>query len=57
MPESDPALGQIVGGKLQRDFIAREDAYAIAPQASGQVGEDDAVVFELNAKQAAGEFF
>ncbi len=56
MPEGDAAFGQIVGGKFQRDLIARQNADAIAAQASRQMGQDDALVFELHAEQPAGEF-
>jgi hypothetical protein len=54
--EGDAALGEIVGGKFEGDFIASEDADAIAPQAAGQVGEHQTIMFELNGEFPAGEF-
>ena len=57
MPEGDPAFGQIVGGKLQRYLVSGEHADAVAAQASRQMGQDNALMFELHAKQSAGEFF
>jgi hypothetical protein len=57
MAEGDTAFRQIVGGKLKRDFVARQNADAIAPQPARQVGQHYAVMFELDAKQSAGEFF
>ena len=57
MAECDSALGEIVGGEFQSDFIARQDADAIAAKPAGQVRQDDALMFELYAKQAAGKFF
>jgi hypothetical protein len=50
MAESDPAFGQIVGGKFQGDFVSRQNTDAVASQASRQVGQDNALVFELHAK-------
>jgi hypothetical protein len=52
VPERDSALGQVVRGQFQGDFIAREHADAVAPQSACQVGQDDAVMFELNAELA-----
>lgn len=50
MTEGDPAFGQIVGGKLQRDFVARQNANAIAAQPAGQMRQYDPVVLQLNAE-------
>jgi hypothetical protein len=53
--EGDAALGEIVGGKLEGDFIAGEDADAVAAEAACEVGQDDAVMFEFDAEEAAGK--
>jgi hypothetical protein len=55
--ERDAAFGEIVRGEFQRDFIARENADTIAAKPTCQVGQHYTLVFELYAKQAAGEFF
>ena len=56
MAECDSALGEIVGGEFQSDFIARQDADAIAAEPARQMRQHYALVLQLNAKQAAGEF-
>jgi hypothetical protein len=56
MTEGDPAFGQIVGGKFERDFIASENSNSIAAQTAGQMGEDDSLMFQLHAEQTAGKF-
>ncbi len=56
MAESDAAFGEVVGGEFEGDFIAGEDADAIAAQAAGEVGEHQTVMFELNREFSAGEF-
>ena len=57
MTECNSAFGEIVGGEFQSDFVAREHADSIASQSARQMGQDYAFVFELYAKQTAGEFF
>src|SRR6185312_4064237 len=57
VPECDPAFGQIVGGKFEGDFVARQNANAIAPQAPGEMRENDPVMFQLHAEETAGKFF
>lgn len=57
MTECNSALGEIVGGEFQGDFIARQDADAIAAKPARQVGQHDTLVFQLYTEQAAGEFF
>jgi len=56
MPEGDSALGEIVGGKFEGDFIARQDADAIAAKPACKVGQDEPLVFELDTEFTAGEF-
>jgi uncharacterized protein Veg len=56
MTESDPAFGQIVGGKFECDFIASENSNSIAAQTTGQMGEDYSLMFQLHAEQTAGKF-
>ncbi len=57
MPEGDASLGEIVGGELERDLIARENADAITPQAARKVREDNTLVFELNTEETARKLF
>jgi hypothetical protein len=55
--ECDAALGEIVRGKLKGDFIAGEDADAVAAEAACEVGQDDPIVLEFDAEEAAGKLF
>jgi len=55
--ECNSAFGEIVGGEFQGDFIARQDADAIAAKPAREVGQHDTLVFQLYTEQAAGEFF
>jgi hypothetical protein len=56
MAERDSTFGEIVRGEFQSDFIARQNADAIAAEPARQVGQHNPLVFELNAEQTAGEF-
>jgi hypothetical protein len=55
--ERNSAFGEIVRGEFQSNFIAGQHADAIAAKPAREVRQDDALMFELYAKQAAGEFF
>lgn len=57
MTERNSAFGEIVGGELHGDFVAREDADAIAAKSARQVSQNHTLVFELYAEQATGELF
>ena len=57
VPERDSALGQIVGGQFQGDFIARQHPDAIAAEPAGEVSQNDAVMFQLNAELAGRKLF
>ena len=57
MTECNSAFGEIVGGEFQSDFVACEDANAIAAKPARQVCQHYALVLQLNAEQAAGKFF
>jgi hypothetical protein len=57
MTEGNPPFGEIVRGELQRNFVARENADAIAAQPAGEVRQDYALVLQLHAKKPAGKFF
>ena len=57
MPERDTSLGKIVWRELQRYFISGEHPDAITAEPAGQMGQYNAVVFELDTEQAAGELF
>ena len=50
MTEGDAAFAEIVGRQFQRYFVAGQNANAVSPQASGKVGQDDALMFELHTK-------
>ena len=50
MTECNSAFGEIVGGEFQGDLIARQDADAIAAKPACQVGQNDPLVFELDAE-------
>src|ERR1035438_2122067 len=55
--EGDAAFGQVVGGQLQGDLVARQHANAVAAQPSRQMGQHDAVMVDLDAEFAARELF
>ena len=55
MAEGNTAFGQIVRGQLQGDFVAREDANAVAPKATREVRQHHAVMVDLDAEFAARE--
>jgi hypothetical protein len=55
MAERNSTFCQIVGREFEGDFIAGQNADAVAPQAAGQVGEHDPLMFQLHAELAAGE--
>ena len=57
MPISNPALGEIVGGKLHRHAVSGENPDTIAPKFSGQVGKNGAVGIKLDTKQTTRELF
>ncbi len=50
VPEGDTAFCQVVRRELQRHFVTRQDADAIATEPARQVGQYDAFVFELDAE-------
>jgi len=56
MAKGDSPFGEIVGGQLHGDAVARQDADAVAPQSAGQVSQHNAVMFQLHAEQSAGKF-
>ena len=56
MAESDATLGEVVGGKFEGDFIAGEDANAIAAEAAREVSEDETFMLKLHTELTAGEF-
>jgi len=56
MAVRDAALGQVVRGELEGDAVAGEDSDTVAAQLAGEVREDGALLVELDAKEAAGEF-
>jgi hypothetical protein len=57
VPKRDSAFCQVVGGQFQGYFIARKHADTVAPQSACQVGQDDALMFKLNAELAGRKLF
>ena len=56
MPVGDAALGQVVRGELEGDAVSGEDSNTVAAELAGEVREDGALLVELDAEEAAGEF-
>jgi hypothetical protein len=54
--EGDTTFGEIVGRQFHGDFIAGQNADAIAAEAPGEVGQDNAVMFQLDTEQSTGKF-
>ena len=50
VPEGDAAFAEIVRRQFEGHFVARQDANAIAPQPSGEVGQDYTLMFQLYAE-------
>lgn len=57
MAEGDAPFGEVVGGKLKSDFVAGENADAIAAEAAGEVSEHKAILLQLHAEFTTGELF
>ena len=55
MAESDTALGEVVGGKFEGDFVAGENADAIAAETACEVSENKTFMFKLDTEFTAGE--
>jgi len=56
MAVGDASLGQIVRGKLQGDAVAGQNADTIAAELACQVRQHTALLIQLDAEKAAGEF-
>ena len=56
MTEGDTALGKVVGGEFEGDFIASQNANAIAAEAACEVGQNKPFVLKLHTEFTAGEF-
>jgi len=57
MTESDTALGEIVRGEFEGDFIARQNANAITPETACEVRKHQTFVLQLHTEFTTGEFF
>ena len=57
MAEGDTTLGEVIGGEFEGNFIARQNAYAVASEPACQMREHQAFMFELHAEFSAGKFF
>lgn len=53
----DAAFGEVVGGHLDGDAIAGENADAIAAEFASEVGENGAFLVKLDAEEPTGKFF
>ena len=51
----DPAAGQIVGRKLDRHLVPRQDTYKVLPHLSRNVSQHLVFVFQLDAKHSVGQ--
>jgi len=56
MAERDPTLCEVVGGKFEGDFIASQNADAVAAEAACKVGKYKPFVLKLHTEFSAGEF-
>ena len=54
--ESNAALGEIVRGEFEGDFVARQNANAVAAESACKVRQDKPFVLELHTEFTAGEF-
>jgi hypothetical protein len=57
MAEGDTALGEVVRGEFEGNFVARQNANAIAAEPACQVRKDQTFVLKLHTEFTAGEFF
>jgi hypothetical protein len=53
--EGDAAAGEVVGGELDGDAVAGEDADVVLAHLAGEVTEDGVAVFEFDAEHGVGE--
>jgi hypothetical protein len=56
MAESYAAFGQVVRGKLKRDFVAGQNANAVTTKPAGEMGQHHSLMLELNTEQTARKF-
>jgi hypothetical protein len=57
VPEGDAALGEVVGGHLEGDRVARDDADVVLLEFAASVGDQGVVVFEGDAIATVGQHF
>jgi len=55
--EGDAALGEVVGGHLQRDVVSREDADVVLAHLARRVGDEHVPVVELHAEAGIRQHF
>ena len=53
----DTAFCEIVGRQFERDTVSSKNTDAVLAELSSQVCEDHAILVELDAKLAIGQFF
>jgi hypothetical protein len=56
MAEGDTALGEVVRGELESNFVARQNAYAVAAEPAREMRKHQAFVLKLHTEFTAGEF-
>ena len=56
MAESDTALGEVVRGEFEGDFIAGQNADSVAAESASQVRKHQTFVLKLHTEFTAGEF-
>src|SRR5947208_9919996 len=55
LAKDDPRLAQIVGRKLHRNFVARNNSNEVLSHFAGDVGEHVALTCKINPKHCAWE--
>jgi hypothetical protein len=56
MAESDTALGEVVRGEFEGDFVASQNAYTVAAKPTREMRKHQAFVLKLHTEFTAGEF-
>ena len=56
-PPGDPAPGYVIGGHLDRHFIAGQDADEVHAQLAGDVGQNNMAVSDVHMERGVGQGF
>jgi|HubBroStandDraft_6_1064221.scaffolds.fasta_scaffold2957643_1 hypothetical protein len=57
MAEGDATLSEVVRGEFEGNFVACQNADAVAAETACEVGEDKPFVLKLHTEFTAGKFF